>query len=150
MRHVLSATALIATVLAAVPAMASIERREAEGDFITVLQRLETTVATAGAQIVAKVDHAEGALSEGVTIPPEVLVIFGSPALGTPAIQDDPLAGLYLPMKVLVYQDSEGKVWLAYEEPGTMFGDLGIDDNADYVQEMTTILDGFVKEAAGN
>ncbi len=150
MRIVLSAAAMAAALSAAIPAAAEVQRREAEGDFITVLQRLETTVATAGAQIVARVDHAAGAQSQGVTIPAEVLVIFGSPALGTPAIQDDPLAGLFLPMRVLVYQDNEGKVWLAYQEPATMFQDLGIDDDAGYLAEMTTVLDRFVTEAAGD
>ena len=82
---------------------------------------------------------------------PSQLLIFGNPKLGTPAMQDDPLAGLFLPMKVLVYRDGAGQVWLAYEDPKEMLGDLGgIAVDAPYVEVMTGALAKLTAKAAGN
>jgi uncharacterized protein (DUF302 family) len=76
------------------------------------------------------------------------LLIFGNPALGTPAIKADPLAGLYLPLKVLVYEDDEG-VWLTYEPPAEMFEDLSIPGDAEVIQKMTGALGKLTAAAAG-
>ncbi len=52
------------------------------------------------------------------------VLIFGNPKLGTPIMQADPLAGLFLPLKVLVYEDSDGQTWLAYQTPQGLLRDL--------------------------
>ena len=85
----------------------------------------------------------------GLTLAPEQLLIFGNPKLGTPAMQDDPLAGLYLPLKVLVYQDGSGQTWLAYEDPKEMFEDLNISAEAEYVKTMTGALAKLTGKASG-
>ncbi len=70
--------------------------------------------------------------------------------LGTPAMQDDLLAGLYLPLRVLVYQDAAGQVWLAYDDPEKMFEDLdNIGDDAGYVAKMKGALGKLTAHAAG-
>jgi uncharacterized protein (DUF302 family) len=45
---------------------------------------------------------------------PTKLLIFGSPKAGTPLMLSDPHAALDLPLKILVWEDEEGKVWLSY------------------------------------
>ena len=146
MRHL--ALALAATALTATSALADIERIEAEGDVMTVMHRLETAVATAGATVFAKVDHGEGAKSVDMPLGASQLLIFGDPALGTPAMQADPLAGLHLPLKILVYADGEGQTWIAYEEVEEMFDDLDIDDDAEYIAKMEGALRNFSEAAA--
>lgn len=90
---------------------------------------------------------AEAAVQE---LAPAQLLVFGNPKLGTPAMQDDPLAGLYLPLKVLVYQDGDGTVWLAHEDPGEMLDDLdGIGKDAGYIEKMRGALSGLTAKAAG-
>ncbi len=61
---------------------------------------------------------------------------------------DDPLAGLVLPLKVLVYADGEGQTWIAHEEVEAMFDDLSTGDDAEYVQNIETVLAGFVEAAS--
>ncbi len=112
------------------------------------MKRLETSVVTAGATVFAKVDHGAGAESVGSPVGASQLLIFGNPQLGTPAIADDPLAGLVLPLKVLVYADDEGRTWIAYEEVEGMFDGLSIDDDAEYVENIETVLGGFVEAAS--
>lgn len=123
---------------------------QASGDVASTMDALETAVDGAGATVFARVDHAQGAQDAGMEMAPSQVLIFGNPKLGTPAMQDDPLAGLYLPMKVLVYEDSDGQVWLAYEDPEEMFDELdGIDDDAEYIQKMTGALGKLTGAAAG-
>ncbi|QFT93694.1 camphor resistance protein CrcB [Roseovarius sp. THAF9] len=123
---------------------------QASDDVASTMDALEAAVDGAGATVFARVDHAQGAQDAGMELAPSQVLIFGNPKLGTPAMQDDPLAGLYLPMKVLVYEDANGQVWLAYEDPEEMFDELdGIDDDAEYIQKMTGALGKLTQKAAG-
>ncbi len=138
--------------LMAVPALAgdSIVKVKSAGDVASTMDALEAAVTGAGATVFARVDHAGGAAKVDLELAPEQLLIFGNPKLGTPAMQDDPLAGLYLPLKVLVYQDGDGQTWLAYEDPAAMLGELEIPDDAEYVKKMTGALAKLTGKAAGN
>ncbi|MEO1381467.1 MAG: DUF302 domain-containing protein, partial [Pseudomonadota bacterium] len=83
--------------------------------------------------------------------PDAQLLIFGNPKLGTPAMQDDALAGIFLPLRVLVYDDGAGKVWLAYQDPSSMLGALdGIGGDAEYIKKMTGALAKLTGKAAGS
>ena len=140
--------AAAALTLAAAAAQADIETKMSPDDVATTMDRLEAAVTEAGATVFARVDHAQGAADVGMDLAPAQLLIFGNPQLGTPAMQDDIRAGLALPMKVLVYEGEDGTV-IAWEEPEEMFDDLEIDDDADYVEQMTGALDNLTSAAAG-
>jgi uncharacterized protein (DUF302 family) len=134
------------------PSLASedIVRVESSRDVGATADALEAAVEGAGATVFARVDHAAGAAGAGLELAPAQLLVFGNPRLGTPAMQDDPLAGLYLPMRVLVYEDAAGQVRLAYEDPAEMFEDLAISGDAGYVAKMTGALDKLTGKAAGD
>lgn len=146
--------ALVATLsLLAGPVLAmddDIIKVQAAGDVASTMDALQAAVEGAGATVFARVDHAGGAATAGLELAPAQLLIFGNPKLGTPAMQDDPLAGLYLPLKVLVYRDGAGQVWLAYEDPKEMLDDLGgISDDAEYIKKMSGALGKLTAKAAG-
>jgi uncharacterized protein (DUF302 family) len=123
---------------------------KAAGDVPATMDALEAAVEGAGATVFARVDHSGGASSVGMQIPASQLLIFGNPKLGTPAMIDDPLAGLFLPLKVLVYEDGQGQVWLAYEDPEETLDDLpGISDDAGYIAKMRGALGKLTGKAAG-
>ncbi|MEO0371003.1 MAG: DUF302 domain-containing protein [Pseudomonadota bacterium] len=140
-------------VVLAVPVSAKnddLVRVKAAGDVATTMDALEAAVTGAGATVFARVDHAGGAAKVDLDLAPSQLLIFGNPKLGTPAMQDDPMAGLFLPLKVLVYRDGAGQVWLAYEDPRAMFEDLGgIPDEAKYLDMMNGALAKLTGKAAG-
>ena len=148
MRRFIVALSLLAA--AACPALAEIERTRAEGSVPEAMDRLEAAVEGAGATIFARVDHGAGAAEAGMELPDSQLLIFGNPQLGTPAMQADMLAGLHLPLKILVYADEEGQTWVAYEEIEATFGDLDIDDDAEFVGKMQGALETFAGAAVGN
>ena len=149
MKHLLTAGVL---ALAALPVLASedIVRIKAAQDVTATMDALELAVKGAGANVFARIDHAGGAASVGLELAPSQVLIFGNPKLGTPAMQHDALAGLYLPLKVLVYQDGDGQVWLAYEDPGEMLDDLqGIPAEAKYLGVMRGALGKLTAKAVG-
>ena len=122
----------------------------AGGDVAGTMDALEAAVSGAGATVFARVDHAGGAASVDMELAPSQLLIFGNPMLGTPAMQANPLAGVYLPLKVLVYEDAQGQVWLAYEDPEETLDDLpGINDDAGYIAKMKGALANLTAKAAG-
>ena len=125
-------------------------RVAASGDVASTMDALQSAVEGAGATVFARVDHAGGAETVGLELADSQLLIFGNPKLGTPAMQDNPLAGLFLPLKVLVYDDAQGNVWLAYEDPEESLDDLeGVNDDADYIAKMRGALGKLTEKAAG-
>lgn len=151
MKKIAMAAALVLSAGGASAMNDDIIKVKASGDVPTTMDALQAAVEGAGATVFARVDHAGGAMKAEMQLDPSQVLIFGNPKLGTPAMQDDPLAGLYLPLKVLVYQDGAGQVWLAYENPADMLDDLGgIPADAPYVQKMTGALGKLTAKAAGS
>jgi len=81
------------------------------------LDRLQATVEQRGLTVFARIDHAAGAAKIGQTLRPTALLIFGNPQGGTPLMQCAQTAGIDLPLKMLVWEDAQGKVWLGYNDP---------------------------------
>lgn len=150
MRQIL-AGAVLALVAQGVQASEDdIMRVAASGDVASTMDALQSAVEGAGATVFARVDHAGGAETVGLELADSQLLIFGNPKLGTPAMQDNPLAGLFLPLKVLVYDDAQGNVWLAYEDPEESLDDLeGVNDDAGYIAKMRGALGKLTEKAAG-
>ena len=65
----------------------------------------------------ALVDHSGEAAKVGLQMRPTKLVIFGSPKAGTPLMQAAPSIAIDLPLKILVWEDAQGKVWVSYNSP---------------------------------
>jgi uncharacterized protein (DUF302 family) len=63
------------------------------------------------------IDHGGEAAKAGLKMPPTKLLIFGNPKGGTPLMLSAPSTALDLPLKVLVSEDAQGKVWLSYNSP---------------------------------
>jgi uncharacterized protein (DUF302 family) len=76
--------------------------------------RLTDAMKAAGATVFAVIDQAAAAREVGLTLRETQLVIFGNPAGGTPVMAAVPLAALDLPLKILVFADDDGKVWMSY------------------------------------
>jgi len=62
----------------------------------------------------ALIDHSGEAEKVGMKMPPTKLLIFGSPKAGTPLMLAAPSIAIDLPLKILVWEDGQGKVWLSY------------------------------------
>ena len=81
------------------------------------MDRLEAEIRARGMVVFARVDHAAGAAQVGLSLRPTEVLIFGNAKAGTPLMQAEQTIGIDLPLKALVWQDANGKVWLSYNEP---------------------------------
>jgi uncharacterized protein (DUF302 family) len=81
------------------------------------VERLLGALAKRTLTVFARIDHAAGAASAGLSLRPTEVVIFGNPKGGTALMQDRQSAGIDLPLKALVWEDAGGQVWLGYNDP---------------------------------
>ena len=82
-----------------------------------IVQRLETFLNEKNIKLFAVVDHSGEAEKAGLQMHPTKLLIFGNPKGGTSVMQEAPTVAIDLPLKALVWQDGDGKVWLTYNDP---------------------------------
>jgi uncharacterized protein (DUF302 family)/uncharacterized membrane protein YidH (DUF202 family) len=97
------------------------------------VERLRGILEAKGIKLFALVDHSGEAAKVGMTMPPTKLLIFGSPKAGTPLMLAAPSTAIDLPLKILVWEDGQGKVWISY-------------NRADYLQKRH----GFPQELMAN
>ena len=112
------------------------------------MDRLEAEVKAKGLTVFARVDHAGGAAAVGLPLRPTELLVFGHARNGTPLMQVNQVAGIDLPLKVLVYEDANGKVWLAYDDPSWIAQRHGLGAGvAATVQTLAKALKAFAAHA---
>ena len=81
------------------------------------LARLMRGLEAKGVTVFAVVDHSGEAEKVGLKMRPTKLVIFGSPKAGTPLMLAAPSIAIDLPLKILIWEDSDGKTWVSYNSP---------------------------------
>ena len=81
------------------------------------VDRLKTILQSKGVTLFALVDHSGEAEKVGMKMRPTKLLIFGSPKAGTPLMLATPSIAIDLPLKILVWEDSQGRVWISYNSP---------------------------------
>ncbi len=85
-----------------------------------VLNRVQTLARVRGMTIFAQIDFSGDAERSGLVLRPTGLVILGNPKGGTPLMVAAPTVAIDLPLKVLAWEDAQGKTWVAYNEPEYM------------------------------
>lgn len=81
------------------------------------VERLKNILQTKGITLFAFIDHSGEAEKVGMKVRPTKLLIFGSPKAGTPLMLATPSIAIDLPLKILVWEDAQGKVWVSYNSP---------------------------------
>ncbi len=96
---------------------AGIISKQSSSSFDQSLDRFLALLQEKGITLFSRIDHSGEAAKVGLKMPPTVLLIFGNPNAGTPIMLASPTAAIDLPLKILVWQDSAGTVWLSYNDP---------------------------------
>ena len=81
------------------------------------VERLRGILQSKEVTLFALVDHSGEAEKVGMKMRPTKLLIFGSPKAGTPLMQAAPSVAIDLPLKILVWEDGQGRVWVSYNSP---------------------------------
>ncbi len=114
--------------------------------------KLEAAIKAKGMKVFTRIDHAAAAKGAGLTMPPSTVVIFGAPKGGTPNFLKKPTLAIDLPLKALVWQNAEGKVYVTYNSGayvfGTIFGRHGLKPPAKVQKGQEAMLSGLAAAAA--
>jgi len=92
------------------------------------IRRLDEVVRGKGLTVFARIDHRAGAREVGLDMQDEQVLIFGSPRAGTPLMVARPLVALDLPLRVLVWRASDGRVWATYQDGAFIAKRYGLSD----------------------
>jgi uncharacterized protein (DUF302 family) len=79
--------------------------------------RLESLLKAKGIKLFIRIDQAAEAKAVGLTMRPTMLLVFGDPRAGTPLMNRYPSLAMDLPLKALIWESADGKVWLSYNRP---------------------------------
>lgn len=110
-------------IVAVVILVGSVRFADAADDLITkhsthpfaeTLDRLEAAAKENGLIVFARLDHAAAAKSVGLTMPPATVLVVGNPRSGTPLFLQHPTMAIDLPLKMLVWHDGTGEVYVSY------------------------------------
>ena len=108
------------------------------------VSRLEQILASKGIKLFAVIDHSGEAHASGLELRETKVVIFGSPAAGTPVMDAAPLAALDLPLKALVWADGH-QTQLSYAPPATLAARYGLGaDLADRLARIEVVVDAVL------
>jgi uncharacterized protein (DUF302 family) len=81
------------------------------------VESLTNILKAKGVALFALIDHSGEAEKIGLKMRPTKLLIFGNPKAGTPLMLASPSSAIDLPLKILIWEDDQGKVWLSYNSP---------------------------------
>jgi uncharacterized protein (DUF302 family) len=156
-RYALAAAAAIGCLAFAVPAHAGPEAQMAEGvirvrsayPFDETVTRIEATVRANKIRFFGEIDQANLAAGARIKLLPSKLLLFGNPPLGVQLLTSNPYAGLDWPVRMLVRQDADGAVWVAYTDFAFIAHRYGITDR-DAVVAMATKVSALVAASASS
>jgi len=113
-------------VVLALPAAAGVAEMNNKNGIVDVpshysvdetVDRIKAILQSKDITLFALIDHSGEAAKVGMKMPPTKLLIFGNPKAGTPLMLAAPSIAIDLPLKILVWQDAQGKVWISYNSP---------------------------------
>lgn len=115
---------------AAEPASSGLITRESPYPVAETVGKIESALGAKGIKVFARIDHSGEAKAAGLTLRPTEVLIFGNPKAGTPLMQATPTIAIDLPLKVLVWQDDQGQVQVAWNSADYLTQRHGLDPEA--------------------
>ncbi len=109
--------------------------------------KLESVIKEKGLTLFAKIDHAEGAKQAGLTMLPATVIIFGNPKGGTPFMVAEPKSAIDFPLKALVWENAEGKVFVSYTPVSEIVHRHKISGQEELTKKLDGLLAGIAKTA---
>jgi len=104
------------------------------------ITKLKADIAGKGIKFFDEIDQAKLAGDAGIKLRPSTLLVFGNPPLGTQFISAKPDAGLDWPVRLLVFENERGEVWLAYTDFAWIARRHGISTREDQFKMATNVI----------
>ena len=109
---------------------------------------LKAAIGEMGLNIVAEVDHAQAAGRNDLKLRPTYVLLFGNPEVGTKLMQSDQRAGLDLPLRMLVWENEEGKVMVSYHDPIELQETYQLSGQKETLEKMQEVLKKLVQKVS--
>ena len=111
--------ATIALAMSSTLAMAEngLITKQSKNSVKDTVEKFESAIkakAAGGWTVFTRIDHATAAKEAGLEMRPRTVIVFGNPKGGTPPMTKSATLAIDLPMKALVWQDDQDRVWLTY------------------------------------
>lgn len=115
------------------------------------IEKFEAAVKKRGFIVFTRLDHAAAAESVGLKMPRATVIVFGNPRLGTPVFLKTPTVAIDLPPKAMVWEDSNGKVFLSYNSAQFLYGSIyvrhGVESDKAVAEKVEATLAAIAEEA---
>lgn len=121
--------------------------RQSRFSVAETIDRLTAALKEKGITPAARIDHAAAAKSAGLDLKPTQVLLFGNPKLGTPLMKADRHIAIDLPMRVLAWEDDQGKTWVGYNSSQTLQARYKVSTQSEPMQALARALEAFVKAA---
>lgn len=108
---------------------------------------LKSTMEEMDLNLVEEVDHAQAAADNELELRPTKVLIFGNPKVGTQLMKADQRAGLDLPLRILVWENEDGRVFMTYRSPAALQDDFALGEQQEVLDRMSNALDKLSQEA---
>ncbi|MCG6877418.1 MAG: DUF302 domain-containing protein [Betaproteobacteria bacterium] len=112
------------------------------------MDKFEAAVKKRGFMVFTRLDHAAAAESAGLRMPRATVIVFGNPRLGTPVFLKTPTVAIDLPLKAMVWEDANGKVFLSYNSAEYLYGTIYVRHGAPYDKAVVKKVEGVLKAIA--
>lgn len=109
--------------------------------------RFENIAKSKGLTVFTRIDHKKNASGVNLALRPTEVIIFGNPKVGTLLMQCAQDVAIDLPQKVLISEDANNKVWLAYNDPKYLMKRHAINNCDAIIEKVSTVLSGLANAA---
>ncbi len=105
------------------------------------MDKFESLIKSKGLTVFARIDHAKNAAGVDMQMNDAEVIIFGNPKGGTLLMKNDVAVALDLPLRVAVYKDNDGKVWISYHNPQALKTNYKISKGVKVLDKVEGALD---------
>jgi uncharacterized protein (DUF302 family) len=117
-------------------------------NFDQTVEAFKMAVNKGGMMVMSTVDQGNMLRMTGLEMK-GTLFLVGNPNVGKQVFEKDPAAGLYLPLRVYIYQGSDHKTYLSYDKPSVVlkpFNNASIDQTAGMLDQKLDMLTHMVAQ----
>lgn len=116
--------------------------------FDQTVEAFKMAISKGGMMVMSTVDQGNMLKMTGLEMK-GTLFLVGNPNIGKQVFEKDPAAGLYLPLRIYIYQGSDGKTYLSYDKPSVVlkpFNNTSIDQTAGMLDQKLDMLTHMVAQ----
>jgi len=148
--HIFKALLFVCLSVPAIVSASDLVKKASAHSVKETMDKFEVLIKSKGMAVFARVDHKKNAESIDMKMNDAEVLIFGNPKGGTVLMKNDVAASLDLPLRVAVYKDNDGKVWISYHNPQALKASYNITTGTKVLDKVEGALDKLTSAVIAN